>query len=150
VLHFYHLAALDYINTTGILDKAPWSPRFVSPDMITGAAAQSLVTHYVQALTIRRQAHQMGAIFGGRLPAPPTFVPGGCSSQVTTAKISDFRALLAPIRQFINGTYIPDVLAVAKAFPSYYKVGRGCGNLLAYGVFDLNAAGSTKLMKRGR
>ena len=37
------------------------------------------MNHYVQALTIRRLAHQMGAIFGGRMPTPPVFVPGGCS-----------------------------------------------------------------------
>lgn len=43
VLHFYHLTALDYIDTSGILDMAPWTPRFVTPDMVTGAVAQRLV-----------------------------------------------------------------------------------------------------------
>jgi hydrogenase large subunit len=150
VLHFYHLAALDYIDTTGILERGPWKARFATPDMLKGSTAETLVNHYVQALAIRRQAHQMGAIFGGKLPHPPTFVPGGCSSSVTSTKISDFRTLLTQIRTFINGTYIPDVKAVASAFPSYSSIGRGCGNLLAYGVFDLNAAGSSKLLARGR
>jgi hydrogenase large subunit len=150
VLHFYHLAALDYIDTTGILERGPWKPRFTSPDMISGSTAQTLVDHYVTALTIRRQAQQMGAIFGGRLPCPPTLVPGGCASSVTAAKISDFKALLQPLTDFINGTYIPDVQALASAFPDYAKIGRGCGNLLAYGVFDLDAQGATKLLSRGR
>ena len=36
ILHFYHLAALDYIDTTGLVDMAPWTPRYITPDMVTG------------------------------------------------------------------------------------------------------------------
>jgi hydrogenase large subunit len=150
ILHFYHLAALDYINTSGILDMAPWSPRYVTADMVSGATASALVGHYVTALEMRRKAHQMGAIFGGKLPCSPTFVAGGCTETPTTTKISDFRTLLTTLRNFINGTYLPDVLAVAGAFPQYYSIGHGCGNLLAYGVFDLDSSGSSKLLARGR
>jgi hydrogenase large subunit len=150
ILHFYHLAALDYINTSGIIDMAPWSPRFVTPDMVAGSIASALVGHYVQALALRRKAHQMGAIFGGRLPCSPVFVPGGATDVPTAQNITDFRALLTELRAFIDNVMVPDVLAVAGAFPQYYNIGHGCGNLLAYGVFDLNATGSTKLLARGR
>ena len=150
ILHFYHLAALDYINTEGILDLSPWTPRYVTPDMVTGEVASTLVGHYVQALAVRRKAHQMGAIFGAKLPCSPTFVPGGCTEVVTADKISDFTTLLSELRSFIDTVYVPDVLAVAGLFPAYYEIGEGCGNLLAYGVFDLDATGDTKLMARGR
>ncbi len=150
VLHFYHLAALDYINTTGILEASPWIPRYVTPDMVGGATAGTLVGHYVQALAIRRKAHQMGAIFGAKLPCTATFVCGGITESVTAQAIADFRALLSEIRTFIESVYLPDVLAVAGAFPQWYEIGTGCGNLLAYGVFDLNATGTSKLLARGR
>jgi hydrogenase large subunit len=150
ILHFYHLAALDYINTGGILDMPPWFPRYITADMVSGTTASALVGHYVTALEMRRKAHQMGAIFGGKLPCSPTFVPGGCTETPTTTKINDFRTLLTTLRSFIDNTYVPDVLAVAKAFPQYYQIGKGCGNLLAYGVFDLNSTGSSKLLARGR
>lgn len=150
ILHFYHLAALDYIDTTGIIDISPWGPRFVTPDMVKGATAQALVNNYVKALEMRRKAHQMGAILGGRMPSSAALVPGGATDIPTAQNITSFRALLTELRTFINGTYIPDVNAVAGAFPQYYNIGRGSGNLLAYGVFDLNAAGTSKLLKRGR
>ena len=150
VLHFYHLNALDYIDTTGILDISPWGPRYAAPDMVKGATASTLVNHYVKALEIRRKAHQMGAGIGGRLPCSPVFVPGGSTENPSSQQISDFRTLLTEIRQFIDNTLLPDTLAVAGAFPGYYNIGRGCGNLLAYGVFDLTANGQTKLLKRGR
>ena len=148
ILHFYHLAALDYINTSGAIDIAPWIPRYVTPDMVSGDIAVTLVGHYVQALAIRRKAHQMAAIFGGKLPCAPSFVPGGCTEGITQDKIDDFRTLLDEQRAFIEEIYIPDVLAVAEAFPDYFDIGAGCGNLLAYGVFDLTDG--SKLLKRGR
>jgi hydrogenase large subunit len=149
ILHFYHLAALDYINTTGILDMAPWSVRYVTSDMVGGTTATNLVTHYVQALAIRRKAHQMGAIFGGKLPCAPSILMGGVTELTTTSNIAAFRALLTELRTFINTVYLPDVTAVAGIFPAYYQLGKGCGNLLAYGVFDTNATGG-KLLKAGR
>jgi len=148
ILHFYHLAALDYINTEDAIPMAPWVPGYTNPDMVTGPLAAELVSHYVKALEIRRKAHQMAAIFGAKLPCSPSFVPGGCTEVVTQDKIDDFRTLLTEQRTFIDGTYIPDVLTVAGAFSEYFGIGVGCGNLLAYGVFDLTDG--TKLLARGR
>jgi len=148
ILHFYHLAALDYINTSGAVDIAPWVPRYETQDMVTGETAAALVGHYVEALAIRRKAHQMGAIFGGKLPCAPSFVPGGCTEVPTQEKIDEFRTLLAEQQNFIDNTLLPDVLAVAGLFSDYFSIGQGCGNLLAYGVFDLTDG--TKLLARGR
>ncbi len=151
ILHFYHLAAPDYIDTTGILDMSPWTPRYTTSDMAKGATAQSLVNNYLTALAMRRKAHQMGAIFGGKLPHTPTFSPGGCSEIVSADKVTAFRALLTELRNFLTNTMVPDALAVASLFPAYKTIGRGSGNLLAYGVFDLSTTNTNnKLLARGR
>jgi hydrogenase large subunit len=150
ILHFYHLAAPDYINTGGLLDMSPWKPRYEGPDLATGATAAALVGHYVQALAMRRKAHQMGALFSGRMPTTVSFVPGGSTEIVTAAAVSSFRTLLAEIQAFIDGVYLADVDALLGLFPEYAEIGRGCGNLLAFGVFDQNSAGSSKLLARGR
>ena len=88
LLHFYHLSALDYIDTTGVLDMSPWMPRYVTGDMIGGPTAAALVDHYRTALAMRRKAHQMGAIFAGKLPCIASFVVGGCTEPVTGEKIA--------------------------------------------------------------
>jgi len=150
ILHFYHLNAADYINTTGILDMSPWTPRYTTPDMVTGATASALVTNYVAALAMRRRAHQMGAIMGGKLPHTPVFVVGGATDKVTADQITQFRTILTDLRTFINNTYIKDVQTVASAFAQYDTIGKGPGNFLSYGVFDQDNAGTTKLLKRGR
>jgi hydrogenase large subunit len=150
LLHFYHLSILDYINTTGLLDRAPWVPRYSVPDMVGGATAQTLVSHYVAALHMRRKAHQMGAIFGGKLPHVGSFVVGGCTETVTSEKIAEFRSLLTEIRDFITNVYLPDANLLGSLFPAYYDLGRGHGNLLAFGGFDLNASGSSQFFPAGR
>ena len=150
ILHFYHLAALDFVKTAGLLDASPWSAQCAAPDMATGDAAARLVEHYVQALAIRRKAHQMGAIFGGKLPCSPVFVPGGATKVATAADVTAFKALLAEIRRFIETVYVPDVRWVAEKFPEYSGIGRGWGNLLSFGAFDQDAAGTAKLLARGR
>jgi len=150
ILHFYHLSALDYIDTTGLLDMSPWAPRYVTADMATGATAAALVGNYVAALAMRRKSHQMGAIFGGKLPCTGSFVVGGCTEVVTAEKVADFRSLLTELRSFVDNTYLSDAQALASLFPSYYTLGAGNGNLLAFGVFDLDGGGTSKLLDGGR
>jgi hydrogenase large subunit len=64
-------------------------------------------------------------------------------------RIQQFRNLLDEIRSFVAAAYLPDVQLLAKKFPQYGKIGRGAGNLLAYGGFDLDVSGSKKLLQRG-
>ncbi len=118
VLHFYHLSALDYIDTTGLLDRSPWIPRYNVPDMVGGSTAATLVNHYVNALAIRRKAHQMAAIFSGKLPCTGSFVVGGFTEVVTAEKIAEFRSLLTEIRAFVDNVYLPDAAALAGLFPA--------------------------------
>jgi len=92
----------------------------------------------------------MGALFGGRLPHPPAFVPGGFTTSVRPDRITSFQAYLSQLIPFIQNTYLPDVDALASYYPDYYSIGAGSGNLLAYGVFELDAVGANKLMRSGR
>ena len=147
ILHFYHLAALDYIDGP---EMAPWEPCWSTDKRVDPATTQTLVEHYVTALDMRRKAHEMGAIFGGRMPAPPTYVPGGFTSNPSAARIAAFNGYLDELIPFIQDVYIPDVQAVGSIYDDYFDIGRGPTNLLAYGVFDLNSSGTNKLLARGR
>jgi hydrogenase large subunit len=42
------------------------------------------------------------------------------------------------------------VAALAAVYDDYFSIGKGAGNLLAFGVFDLDQSGSSKLLRRGR
>ena len=147
ILHFYHLAALDYITGP---DMAPWQPAWNVDLRVDAETTATLIQHYLTALAMRRKAHEVGAIFGGRMPAPPAYVPGGFTNTVTASAKNNAATRLADLVDFIQSTYIPDVQALGAIYDDYFEIGRGPGNLLSYGVFDLNASGSQRLLARGR
>jgi hydrogenase large subunit len=148
ILHFYHLALQDFVEGP---DMAPWQPSWHVDKRISAAESQTLVNHYVTALDMRRKAHEMGALFGGRLPHPPAFVPGGFTTTPRADRITKFRSYIGELIAFIDGTYLPDVDTLEHYYGGdYAAIGRGTGNLLAYGVFDLDNTGQKKLLKSGR
>ena len=168
VLHFYHLAALDYVDVTAMADyegddptlnsvKAfisrgelgPFVPRYEGDYRLSPAANRAATASYLKALEARRKAHEMAAIFGGKMPHNVAVVPGGVTQAVTVDKITSFLWRLNELRDFIDHVYIPDVLAVAEAYTDYFEIGTGCGKLLAYGVFDLDGQ-EPDLLKRER
>jgi hydrogenase large subunit len=175
VLHFYHLTALDYVDITAILKYtgsdpglnkvkawaktevesgrpaavAPFLPR-LKGDYITDTETNlACIAHYLQALDMTKKAHEMLCIFGGRMPHEIAIMAGGACERPTVDKIVDYLYRLKELQSFIDNVYIPDVIAVAKAYPRYFEIGKGCGNLLAYGVFEENADGSKRYISSG-
>jgi hydrogenase large subunit len=146
ILHFYHLALQDYVDGPAM---PPWQPSWPVDKRINSSATNTLVTHYVTALDMRRKAHEMGALFGGRLPNPPTYIPGGFTATPRPDRISKFKSYLSELASFINKTYIPDVELLTSVYSDYSSLGRGPGNLLAYGVFDQDSSGKTKFLRSG-
>ena len=158
ILHFYALAALDYVDVTACADYdgpsealksvknfiargelGPFVPRYEGDYRLPKEANVACTGHYVQALQMRQLAHEMTAIFGGKMPHNVGTIPGGVTCAVTLDKIVQYRAKLDEIRKFVDNVYIPDVLAVAKFYPDYFEIGTGCRRLVSYGVFDLEA-----------
>lgn len=127
----------------------PFYPRYEGDYRLPAKVSQAAVAHYVQALNMRRLAHEMSAIFSGKMPHNVAIVPGGATEPPTVDKIANYLWKLQELRQFIDNVYIPDVLAVAGAYPDYFEIGKGCGNLLSYGVFDLESK-ETYLPRRKR
>ncbi|UCH34305.1 MAG: nickel-dependent hydrogenase large subunit [Armatimonadota bacterium] len=156
ILHFYHLAALDYVDVTKVAryrgsdptlrsvkdfirrgELAPFVPRYEGDYRLADKVDREAVAHYVQALDMRRRAHEMLAVFGGKMPHQCGIVAGGVTSGPNADQIADFLWRLNQIRGFIDSVYLPDVIAVAKAYADYAEIGNGVGRWLAYGVFDM-------------
>jgi hydrogenase large subunit len=146
ILHFYLLAALDYITPPA---SAPWTPSW-NVDLMRNTSLKQIVNNFTTAVAMRRKAHEMAAVFGGRMPAPPAFQAGGFTTVPTTAMIGSFRTYLNELIQFISNRYIPDVQLLKSVYSDYCQIGKGPGNLMAYGVFDLDdTANPNRLLKRG-
>lgn len=130
ILHFYLLSLVDFVPGP---QTTPWIPAWDS-DMRPGL--EGAMAHLPNALEARRQAHEMGAIFGAKLPHAATYVPGGLTAEITSKKINRFQAYLESLIEFIDNIYIPDVQLVSTVYPDYADIGVGPQNLLAFGVFE--------------
>lgn len=156
ILHFYHLAAVDFIDASAL--GSPWSSGTFGPAFGTLSNAALLpvtarnilgnciVLNYVEALNIRRDAHTLSAIFSGRHPIQNAIVPGGVASIVTASDVERAKTIINKIRNFINLSYIPDVVTAATVttapynFAAYWNVGTNPNRLLSYGEYPLDGA----------
>ncbi len=168
VLHFYHLAALDYVDVTDVAkysghdselnsvkdfiargELGPFVPRYEGDYRLPPEVNQQAVAHYLKALEIRRIGHETVAIFGGKIPHSVGIVPGGVTETPTVDKIAAYLWKVKRLQDFIDNVYIPDVLAVASVYRDYCEIGAGCRNLLSYGAYDLEG-GNPDLTRRKR
>ncbi|MCG3126345.1 MAG: Periplasmic [NiFeSe] hydrogenase large subunit [Phycisphaerae bacterium] len=167
ILHFYHLAALDYVDATAAAGYAghdrnlrlvaqylsgggysPFLPRYEGDYRLSKELNEACVSHYVEALHKRREAHEMLAIFGGKMPHQMSIFPGGALERVTVDKIMAYRHRLERLRDFIDNVYLPDVLAVAAAYPDHAEIGAGCRRYLSYGAWDMDQAADLTQRRR--
>ena len=94
------------------------------------------VSHYLEALRQQARTARLHALFGAKNPHLQTLVPGGvtCVMDLNVDRIAEFRFLLKETLDFVRNVYIPDVLAVAKSYKDWGKIG-GTTNFMAYGEF---------------
>ena len=174
ILHFYLLAALDYVDIAKVAqyegtnselnsvrrfiergELGPFLPRYEGDYRLPDEVDLQMAAHYVKALTMRRKGQEMLSIFGGRMPHNVGIVPGGVTEVPTVDKIASFLWRLNELRDFIDNVYLPDVLALAEVYSDYFDIGKGCGNLLSYGGYELDGkepdlTKRKRLFKQGR
>ncbi len=147
ILHFYHLAALDFVQGP---DSAPFVPRFAKPDLrlpkdINAAA----VDQYLEALEVRRICHEMVAMFGGRMPHVQGQVVGGTTQIPTKEALVEYAARFKKVREFVEKKYVPVAYTVGAAYKDLFKFGHGYKNCISFGAFPLNDAMTELHLKRG-
>ncbi|GAB4259839.1 MAG: periplasmic [NiFeSe] hydrogenase large subunit [Deferrisomatales bacterium] len=171
ILHFYHLAALDYVDITAVLEYtgsdpalqklkawaagevargkshpvAPFLPRFKGDYIQDRELNIGAIAHYIKALELTRTGHEMAAIWGGKMPHVTSLVPGGVTEVPTAEKIAAYLYRLRRFQEFIDNVYLPDVIEVAKAYSEYFSIGAGPKNFLGYGIYELTNDGSETL-----
>lgn len=157
LLHFYTLCALDFIDITAVLEyrgndqallqvkswvqhelannkvfpAAPFLPRYEATYCSDHEVNISGIKGYLDAIEIMAQLHKMVAIFGAKAPHPVAIEAGGVTTMPTVDRLAHFGTLLSHCTDFVRNRYGNDVLAVAKAFPAYFKEGKGYGNTLS-------------------
>ena len=133
IFHFYHLSLLSYIEGP---PKAPWTPSYRTDLRLSPIDNQRMVDSYLKALTARRETSEMAAVLAGKFPHAATLECGGVSGAVSADAITKFGHYLDEVQAFIDDVYLEDVDLLAKTYGDYLQIGRGYGNLLAFGALD--------------
>lgn len=94
--------------------------------------------HYLVSLQKQVSAAKMMAILGGKNPHPQSTVVGGvtCGGELSTQRLTQFRAYLEEIREVIQTIYMPDLKLVASRYSQWSGMG-GFKNFMACGDFPL-------------
>jgi hydrogenase large subunit len=145
ILHFYHLAVLDFVRGP---DFPPFTPRHEADYRLPRRTNEEIVGHYVQALHIRLKAHEMSAVFSGKMPHCATIVPGGVTVTPTIDKVTTFLWRLKELQEFVTAVYLPDVITLAEVYRDQLEAGVGPRRFLSYGAFDLD--GERDVTRRAR
>ena len=147
-----------------------------SGSRLSPAASLVVGAHYLEALEWRRSMTRLHTFIGGKSPHPQTFAVGGMvltppwggPARATSgehprrpqsnapAALSErgliaLASLIAGARDFVDQVYLPDVLYLADIYRDEAGLGRGLGNLLAFGEFPEDDTDEPRLLiPRGR
>jgi hydrogenase large subunit len=153
VLHFYRFTLPDYLDADVIPSRRPSTS---SDKRIKGRAANTLAQKVTSAFDKGRNGLDtllkntpMGTFLGGELGDFSTCFADGFTAMPKEELLTQLRIFLDELFPFIQGEYVDDVHHLASVYPDYLSIGRGHGNLLTYGVFDLDATGTAKLFRAG-
>jgi hydrogenase large subunit len=97
-----------------------------------------LTEHYILAYQIRLKAHELCAIWSGKMPHMASIIVGGVTIRPRIDNITTSLWRLQELRDFIDNVYLPDVIMLAQIYRDYLHIGSSCGNMLAFGQFDLD------------
>lgn len=100
------------------------------------ALNNKLSKDYVEAVKLSRLAHEALAVLGGKAPHCHGIFVGGVTQRLDSSKLTYLKSLVSQIKDFIVNEMLEDVYIIADYYKDYFKIGKGYGNLMSYGVFQ--------------
>jgi len=121
------------------------------------------LTHYLEALAWQREIGELLAIFGGKNPHPNVAVGGapcaisagnslpggGDATAVSMTGLIRVGQLIETMRGFVDGVYLPDLIAIGGGYKDWFSRGENVRNFLTYGDFEGSSAGNGFGVPRG-
>lgn len=133
IRHFYQYTIPDFVKIPNISSIYNIEHNdFRLPKNIN----DGIVKNYFDSLDISRKAHEMLAVFGGKVPHSHGIFIGGITTKPTIDKIIKIKSILSEISSFIENKMVADVYLIAQYYEDCFNIGKGYGDFLSYGCFD--------------
>ena len=109
-----------------------------------------LSANYIKGLEIQRELGRCHAIFGSKSPHSQTMIVGGvtCYNTLNPETLAEFTRLWKLSTDFVERCYLPDLIALGKAYPEWADVG-GNDNYLSFNDFPEVSNTEGYYMKQG-
>ena len=144
----------------GIFANGWWDhPGYALPPEVDLIA----IAHYLDALAFQREIGDVLTIFGGKNPHPnvavggapcaistgQTLPGGGDATAVSLTGLLRVRQLIEVMRAFVDGVYLPDLIAIGGSYKDWFTRGENVRNFLTYGDFAGSAGANGLGVPRG-
>ena len=146
ILHFYHLAALDYVKGP---DTEPFIPRYEGDYRLDKATNDVAVGQYLEGLKMRALAQEMVATWGGKCLMWPVSWSVDVPPPPRLKKSQPSRKNWPSSRNSSTKPISPPCIWWPGAYKDLFGVGAGCKNFMSHGVFPLDDDDKTCLLKPG-
>lgn len=133
IRHFYLYTLPDFVVTPEV---EPVYSIENSDLRLPEALNKKISQDYVEAIKFSRLAHEGLATLGGKAPHCHGIFVGGVTESLDASKFTYLKSLVSQIKSFIVNNMLEDVYIIANYYKDYFKIGKGYGNLLSYGVFQ--------------
>ena len=121
------------------------------------------LSHYFEALAWQREIGEVLTIFGGKNPHPNVAVGGapcaiamdaklpggGDATAVSMSGLIRVRQLIETMRSFVDGVYLPDLIAIGGGYKDWFSRGENVRNFMTYGDFAGPTSGNGFGVPRG-
>ncbi len=155
LFHFYQLTLPDYLdfslldrykgrdvrvnklrqlfrNSPGTFADTSKFDRLESLDLTVDMALG-----YAEAINVRKLAGSGLASLGGKVPFCHSILPGGVTTDITSAVLMNYANALGKTAEFVQGHYLPHALSLAQRFKPYFQLGQSHGNFYSNSGFEL-------------
>lgn len=126
----------DYIDAPEINPLFKVDRNISKKSRVPKEKADIIRNNYYTAIELSRDAHRAIATLAGKAPHCHGIFIGGITTNIDIQHIDTVRYTVTKIKDFVTNKMIEDVFTIAKYYKEYYKLGRGYGNFMDYGVYD--------------
>ncbi|OAA19799.1 hydrogenase large subunit [Frankia sp. EI5c] len=114
-------------------------------------------SHYLDALDFQRDYIRVHALLGGKNPHPQTYVVGGMASPIdlnsqdaiNANTLQEVAQILRRGLEFVDQVFLPDLEAIAGAYPEWTTYGRGLGSYMVFGDYSPSPPGIARPPRDG-
>lgn len=135
IRHIYFFVIPDYVKVINVNPLFKTSNSKDADYRLSQDETEVINSHYIEAIRYSREAHRGIAILAGKAPHCHGIFVGGITTNIDIQHIEGIKYCITSIKDFIENKLIPDVNIIAKAYGDYFKIGRGHGNLMSFGLY---------------